>query len=387
MLHVSLDARGDVRALNSLALCWEKRRGRVSRDFVTNEEIIQEAHRRLDQGAWDYLVGGSESETTLRRNRLAFDRVAFRPRILVDVSHVDPSTTFLGQKLRIPAILAPIGSLQVFHPDAAIASTTAATEFGIMHAISSVTEPALEETAAATATPKIFQLYVHGDMKWTEDILGRVKKAGYAALALTVDVAHYSRRERPMLTRYQPPTRRINTDRRHLASLTWETMDRIKDMAGLPFMLKGVQTAEDAAIAVEHGVDVIWASNHGGRQIDHGLGSLDTLPEIVQAVNGKARVIVDGGVQRGGDILKAIALGADAVALGRLQGWGLAAGGKEGVIRMLEILEDELISAMGLTGLTRMSQVTPKYVCKAESVTPPHEMSAWVNKPVDRIVR
>jgi glycolate oxidase len=354
----------------------------VSLDFVSNEEIIQEARRRVDQGAWDYLVGGSESETTLRRNRLAFDRIAFRPRILVDVSHIDPSTTFLGQQLRIPAILAPIGSLQVFHPEAAVASTRAATEFGIMHAISSVTQPALEETAAATPTPKIFQLYVHGDMKWTEDIIGRVKQAGYAALALTVDVAHYSRRERPMLTRYQPPTRRVGQapDRRHQASLTWETMDIIKEMAGLPFMVKGIQTAEDAAIAVQHGVDVMWVSNHGGRQIDHGLGSMETLPEIVQAVGGKARIIVDGGVQRGTDILKAVALGADVVALGRLQGWGLAAGGKDGVVRMLEILEDELICAMGLIGVTSISQVTPQYVCKAEPVTPPHEMSAWVNR-------
>ena len=302
----------------------------MSLDFISNEEIIQEARRRVDQGAWDYLVGGSESETTLRRNRLAFDRIAFRPRILVDVSHIDPSTTFLGQQLRIPAILAPIGSLQVFHPEAAVASTRAATEFRIMHAISSVTQPALEETAAATPTPKIFQLYVHGDMKWTEDIIGRVKQAGYAALALTVDVAHYSRRERPMLTRYQPPTRRVGQapDRRHQASLTWETMDMIKEMAGLPFMVKGIQTAEDAAIAVQHGVDVMWVSNHGGRQIDHGLGSMDTLPEIVQAVQGKARIIVDGGVQRGTDILKAVALGADVVALGRLQGWGLAAGAR-----------------------------------------------------------
>jgi len=359
----------------------------VSLDFVSNEEIIQEARRRVDQGAWDYLVGGSESETTLRRNRLAFDRIAFRPRILVDVSHIDPSTTFLGQQLRIPAILAPIGSLQVFHPEAAVASTRAATEFRIMHAISSVTQPALEETAAATPTPKIFQLYVHGDMKWTEDIIARVKQAGYAALALTVDVAHYSRRERPMLTRYQPPTRRVGQapDRRHQASLTWETMDIIKEMAGLPFMVKGIQTAEDAAIAVQHGVDVMWVSNHGGRQIDHGLGSMDTLPEIVQAVGGKARIIVDGGVQRGTDILKAVALGADVVALGRLQGWGLAAGGKDGVVRMLEILEDELICAMGLIGVTSIDQVTPQYVCKAEPVTPPHEMSAWVNMRVGRI--
>ncbi len=294
----------------------------MSVTFVSNEEIIQEARRRLDQGAWDYLVGGSESETTLRRNRLAFDRIAFRPRILVDVSHIDPSTTFMGQKLRIPAILAPIGSLQVFHPGAGAASTRAATEFGIMHAVSSVTEPALEETAAATSTPKIFQLYVHGDMQWTKDIISRVQQAGYAALALTVDVAHYSRRERPMRTRYQPPTRRIPPDRKHLASLTWETMDIIKEMAGLPFMLKGVQTAEDAELAVQHGVDVIWVSNHGGRQIDHGLGSMDTLPEIAQVVNGRARIILDGGVQRGTDILKAVALGADVVALGRLQGLG-----------------------------------------------------------------
>jgi isopentenyl diphosphate isomerase/L-lactate dehydrogenase-like FMN-dependent dehydrogenase len=357
----------------------------VSLDFVSNEEIIQEARRHVDQGTWDYLVGGSESETTLRRNRLAFDRVAFRPRILVDVSSIDPSTTFLGQKLRIPAILAPIGSLQVFHPEAGAASTRAATDFGILHAISSVTQPALEETAAATTTPKIFQLYVHGDKKWTEDIIGRVKEAGYAALALTVDVAHYSRRERPMLTRYQPPTRRQPPNRTYQASLTWDTMDMIKEMAGLPFMLKGVQTAEDAEIAVQHGVDVIWVSNHGGRQIDHGLGSLETLPEIVQTVNGRAHIILDGGVQRGSDILKAVALGADVVALGRLQGWGLAAGGQEGVVRMLEILEDELISAMGLIGVTSISQVTSKYVCKAESVTPPHEMSAWVNMRVGRI--
>jgi glycolate oxidase len=358
----------------------------VSLDFVSNEEIIQEARRRLGQGAWDYLVGGSESETTLRRNRLAFDRIAFRPRILVDVSEIDTSTTFMGQKLRIPAILAPIGSLQVFHPGAGAASTRAATEFGIMHALSSVTEPALEETAAATPTPKIFQLYVHGDMKWTEEIISRVKSAGYAALALTVDVAHYSRRERPMRTRYQPPTRRVTTNRSYLASLTWETMDMIKEMAGLPFMLKGVQTAEDAEIAVQHGVDVIWVSNHGGRQIDHGLGSMDTMPEIVKAVNGRARIIVDGGVQRGTDILKAVALGADVVALGRLQGWGLAAAGEAGIVRMLEILEDELICAMGLVGLTRIDQVTPAYVCKAEVVTPPHEMSGWVNMPVGRIL-
>jgi isopentenyl diphosphate isomerase/L-lactate dehydrogenase-like FMN-dependent dehydrogenase len=357
----------------------------MDRDWVSNEELIQEARRRLHQGAWDYLVGGSASETTLRRNRLAFDRVAFRPRILVDVSEIDTSTTFMGQRLRIPAILAPIGSLQVFDPGGAIPVTKAATEFGIMHSVSSVTLPVLEETAAATPTPKIFQLYVHGDTKWTEEIIGRIKGAGYAALALTVDVSHYSRRERPMVSRYQRPSQSIVPTKNYLGALTWETMDMIKELAGLPFMLKGVQTAEDALLAVEHGVDTIWVSNHGGRQIDHGLGSLTTLPEIVQAVAGRARIIIDGGVQRGSDILKAIALGADAVALGRLQGWGLAAGGQAGVVRMLEILEDELICEMGLLGVAKLSDLTPKHICAAEPVTMPHEMSSWVNMLVGRI--
>jgi len=355
----------------------------LPRDFATNEEIIQEARRRTTQGVWDYLAGGSESETTLRRNRAAFDRIAFRPRILVDVSKIDPSTTFLGQKLRIPAILAPIGSLEVFHPDGGVASTRAATEFGIMHALSSVTQPSLEETAAATPTPKIFQLYVHGSMDWVKQLLTRVKAADrYIALALTVDVAHYSRRERPLLSRYARPAR----DRSEQAKLTWDTLDEIKEFAGLPFLLKGVQTAEDAEIAVAHGVDVIWVSNHGGRQIDHARGSMDSLPEIVAAANGKARVIVDGGVQRGSDILKAVAMGADAVALGKMQGWGLAAGGPSGIVRMLEILEEELIIAMALTGITKMADVTPKLVCPADVVTPPHEMSSWVNMPVGRIL-
>jgi glycolate oxidase len=301
---------------------------------------------------------------------------------------VDTSTQFLGQKLRIPVIFAPIGSLQVFDPAGAVAATEAATEFGIMHAVSSATLPSLEETAAATPTPKIFQLYVHGDDAWTSDIISRVKQSGYVALALTVDVAHYSRRERPMLSRYQPPTRRVTStpQREWLASLTWEKMDQIKAEAGLPFMLKGVQTAEDAEIAVEHGVDYIWVSNHGGRQIDHGLGSMDTLPEIAQAVGGRARIVLDGGVQRGSDILKAIALGADVVALGRLQGWSLAAAGAPGAVRMLEILEDELTCAMGLSGLTSIAQVTPKYVCRADPVTPPHEMSSWVNMVNPRIL-
>ena len=355
-------------------------------EFLRNEEIVVAARRALGQGAWDYLVGGAESETTMRRNRLGFDRLAFRPRVLVDVSQINPSTSFLGQRLRIPVLLAPIGSLQVFTPEGAVASARAAMEFGTMPVVSSATLPSLEETAAASDGPKIFQLYVNGDMEWVKDIVGRIKAARYDAFCLTVDVAVYSRRERPMLSRWLTPTQRAATSRRYLAALTWETMAAIKELAGLPFLLKGVQTAEDARLAVEHGVDVVWVSNHGGRQLDHALGTIDTLPEIVQAVDGKADIVLDGGILRGTDVLKALALGAKAVAIGKLQGWGLAAAGEAGLLRVLELLEHEITVAMGLLGVTRIDQLNENYVCTAESVVPAHEMSAWVNMPGGRIV-
>ena len=355
-------------------------------DFVSTEEIIQLARRRVHQGVWDYLVGGSESETTLRRNRLAFDRLAFRPRVLRDVSSIDTSTTFLGHKLRIPAMLAPVGSLQVFDPEGGVAATRAAAEYGIMHVLSSVTEPSLEETANCVDYPKMFQLYVHGDWGWIEDIIGRVVEADYKALCVTVDVQHYSRRERVMVERWVQPTRRAPRDPYWGAALTWDLMDRIRDLAGLPFMIKGIATVEDALIAVDHGVDVIWVSNHGGRQLDHGLGSMDVLREIVEAVDGRAEIVVDGGVLRGSDVLKAVALGAKAVALGKLQAWGLSAAGSDGVVRMLEILEDEMTSAMGLLGVTSLDELGPEYVVKTDAVvTSPHEMSAWVNMPTDRV--
>lgn len=357
----------------------------MSSEFVTNEQIVQEARRQLDQGAWDYLVGGSESETTMRRNRLAFDRIAFRPRVLVDVSDVDPSTTLLGHKMRIPVMLAPVGGFQRIHPEGGAAATRAAAEFGTLHTVSSVTEPTLEEIAATSDNTKFFQLYVQGDEAWLEEIIGRVKQAGYQALCLTVDNARYSLRERPMV--HGTPVAGLGPRNPTQGSaVTWETMDKIKDMADMPFMVKGIATAEDAAIAVKHGVDVIWISNHGGRQLDHGLGTLEMLPEIVDAVGGKAEIVLDGGVVRGTDVVKALALGADVVAIGKLQGWGLGAAGTAGLVRVLEILEDEIYSAIALLGVSSVDQLTPDYLRKAEPVTPPHEMSAWVNMPEGRML-
>lgn len=356
----------------------------MSVDFVTNQEIIMAARRNLTQNVWDYLTGGAESETTMRRNRLAFDCLAFRPRVLIDVSKIDTSASFLGHKLRIPVMLAPIGSLQSLVPEGGVAVAKAAAGFGTVNFVSSVTQPSLEEIASSSPNPKIFQLYVQGEMKWVADILGRVKQAGYKALCLTVDTAYYGRRERQMLNRWLPPSRR-GLGYEHRAALTWETMDAIKEMAGLPFILKGVATAEDAALAVKHGVQAVYISNHGGRQLDHGRGTLEMLPEIVAAVGGKAEIVLDGGITRGTDVLKAISLGAGAVAIGKLQGWGLAAAGEAGLVRVLELLENEITISMGLLGVRSLAELTPAHVCKAEPVAPAHEMSAFPHIPGGRV--
>lgn len=353
-------------------------------DFISNQEIIMQARRNLSQNVWDYLTGGAESETTMRRNRFGLDSLAFRPRVLVDVSKLDTSTTFLGHRLKIPVMLAPIGSLQSIVPEGGVAVANAAAEFGTLNFVSSVTQPSLEEIAAASQKPKIFQLYVQGDMKWVEDLLGRVKKAGYVALCLTVDTAYYGRRERQMMDRWLPPSRR-GVGYEHRAALTWKMLDAIKEMAGLPFILKGVATAEDAALAVRHGVDAIYISNHGGRQLDHGRATIEMLPEIVEAVGGKAEIVLDGGIMRGSDVLKAIALGAKAVAIGKLQGWGLGAAGQAGLVRVLELLEQEITLTMGLLGVNRIDELKPAYLCKTQPLLPSHEMSAFPHMPGGRL--
>ena len=354
-------------------------------DFVTNQEIIIAARRNLTDNVWHYLTGGAESETTMRRNRSGLDSLAFRPRVLADVSKVDPSTTFLGYDLAIPVMLAPIGSLQSITAEGGVAVAKAVAEFGTINFVSSVTQPSLEEIAAASANPKIFQLYVQGDLKWVENLLARVKRAGYSALCLTVDTAHYGRRERQMMDRWLPPSRR-GVGYEYRAGLTWDTLDAIKQMAGLPFILKGVATAEDAVLAVEHGVSAIYVSNHGGRQLDHGRATIDMLPEIVDAVGGRAEIVLDGGIVRGSDVLKAITLGARAVAIGKLQGWGLAAAGQAGLVRVLEILRDEIVTTMGLLGITKLAQLDLNHLGKVEAIPPAHEMSAFAHMAGGRVL-
>ena len=335
--------------------------------FLTLHELVKKARQKLSHDDWDYIVGGTETETTVRRNRLALDSLAFRPRVLRDVSKVDPSARFLGRTLRLPLILAPIGGLELFAPEGGGAAVKAAQQFGVPHMLSSVCAPGLDAVAqAAPDALRIFQLYTRGDAAWVDAMAARAIAAGYSAFCLTVDTAYYSRRERDLAKRHTRsgamPEREFQT------RLTWNDVARLKTKFAIPLILKGIATAEDATLALEHGVDVIYVSNHGGRQLDHGRGAIDILPEIVAAVGGRAPVVIDGGFNRGTDIVKALAAGADLVGLGRMQCIGLAADGQAGLVRLLEILEQEIHICLGLLGVNTWAELDGSYLHPAPAV-------------------
>ncbi len=348
--------------------------------FQTLHELVKAAKLRLNANIWDYLVGGTETETTLARNRAALDAIAFRPRVLRDVRVVDNSGDFLGRRrIRLPVFLAPVGSLDSFDPGGAATAGRAAAAFGVPIMVSSVTEPGLERSAEATGSgPKIFQLYVRGDAAYVDDHVRRAVDAGYDAFAITVDTAHYSRRERDIAKRFVKHWRARNTGMNFQAALSWADIARFRERhPDVILILKGIGTGEDAEIAVRHGVHVVYVSNHGGRQLDHGRGSLEVLPEVVSAVGGKARVWMDGGVSRGTDLVKAVALGAEAVGLGRLYCYGLAAAGEDGVRRVLELLEDEVQTCLGLLGATSLTGVERSMLTATHPVARPHVHSAF----------
>jgi glycolate oxidase len=314
--------------------------------MLTLQEIVASARAQLGQGEWDYLVGGAETETTLRRNRHAIDALALRPRVLTDVSQVDTGVELLGHALRIPVFLPPIGSVQVFEAGGGSSVAAAAERFGTLQFLSSACQPGIEEVAAASAAPKVYQLYLVGDEQWTIEQFQRAADAGYAGLCLTVDTQVYSRRERDLLKRYVPLSGRQVAavgDFVWQARMTWDLVDRIKDRFDLPLVLKGIATAEDAGLALEHGVPVV----------------------------------VDGGFLRGTDVVKAVALGADAVGAGRLECFGMAAAGADGVVRALEILEHEIQVAMALCGVSKLEQLDAARVCAAAPVGEAHVTSAF----------
>lgn len=346
-------------------------------EFLTLHEIVKAARAKLDRNIWDYLVGGTETETTLKRNRLALDCIAFRPRVLEDVSEVDTAGEFFGREVRLPVALAPIGSLESFDAGGGATVARAAGEFGVPVIISSVTQPGLEDSAAAGPGPKVFQLYVRGDHAWVDDYVRRAVDAGYEAFCLTVDTAIYSRRERDIAKRYVKPWRQRATGMDYQAALNWRDVERFKERHDIKLILKGIATAEDAERACRLGVEGVYVSNHGGRQLDHGRGAIEVLPEIVQAVGGHAHIVIDGGFSRGSDIVKAIALGAHTVAIGRLFCFGLAAAGAEGVRQVLELLEAEARACLGLLGVDRFGALDKTYLHPAQPVGLPHALSAF----------
>ena len=330
--------------------------------YAVLHEFVAPARRNLSRQTWDYLMGGAETETTYVRNRVALDSLAFRPRVLRNVEKVDTQAKLLGQPMRMPVILAPIGSLQDIVAEGGLAPTEAAARYGVVHMLSSACSPGLEAVAAVNDHPKIFQLYVRGDQAWVDDYVQRAVASGYFALCLTVDLDYYGRRERDLAKRYKATARRGTQADHFQARFSWADIERLKNKFDIPFILKGIATAEDAKIAVEHGIEAVYVSNHGGRQLDHGKGGMAVLPEVVEAVAGRAEIIVDGGFLRGADIVKAMALGAHAVGIGRLQGLALGAGGVGALVRALELLEDEMRRCLGLLGVTSCAELDASYV-------------------------
>ena len=241
----------------------------LSNKFQPLHEIVHAAHETLSQNIWDYLRGGTETETTLKRNRMALDAIALRPRVLRDMRKIDATKVILGKKLRLPDCLAPIGSLESFAPKGGVAAMRAATEFGCGLMLSSVSQLSMEEVSNAGDGLKMAMLYKRGDKRFLDNYVSRAIDSGYDAFCLTVDSVNYSRRERDIANRFVKPWRTVK-GADWQAALSWKDIERYKKKYQLPLVLKGIATAEDARLALEHGVDVIYVSNHGGCQLDRG---------------------------------------------------------------------------------------------------------------------
>jgi len=339
-------------------------------NFVTLPEIRRVARQRLSRDVWNFGAGASETETTKRRNRRALDQLAIRQDVLVDVREIDLGTTFLGIPLSMPVMVAPMGGLVLFHHQGDVEMARGASTGDTLVALSGATGWPVEDVAKAGPGPKLFQLYHHGDRGWVADLLARVDASGYISVCLTVDTQLYSRRERDIVNRYSPrqamsvaPNPR-GPDSTYPARLTWADVEWLQKTTRLPVGLKGIMTARDAARAVDMGVQVIWVSNHGGRQLDQTQATIDALPAIVDAVGGRAAIVIDGGFRRGTDVIKAVALGANVVAMGRTILWGLAADGADGVASALDILRQEIRISMGLSGQTSMKNLRPDQILR-----------------------
>ena len=349
--------------------------------FRSLTEMVQLAQKHLERGDWDYLVGAADTEASLRRNRAAVESWVFKPRILNDVSAVSIESQLLGSAMRIPVVLPPIGSVQAFEAGGGISVARAAKDYGILQILSSSCSPDYEAVAQGVPGPRIYQLYLTGDQDWMDDHIRRAIDAGYTGFCLTADTQVYSRRERDVMKGYVPMSGRsasaANGDFSHQASMTWDTIAHIKDTHDIPLIVKGVMHEDDAARCVEAGVDVIYVSNHGGRQLDHAMACIDALPQVSQAVAGRVPVVVDGGFMRGADVVKGLCLGADFVGMGRFEGLAMAAGGYAGLMRGLKILEQEIRISMALLGAPDLASLNSSLLQRAQSLAEPSVLSAF----------
>ena len=352
----------------------------IDDDFVNLWELEAAARGRFADGTFDYYAGGANDEITLRENIRAYERITLRYRVLVGVETRDTSTTILGVRYPIPILVAPMAFQRLAHPDGELATARAAGEVGAGMVLSSFTTTPVEDVRAATTGPLWLQLYVYREREVTRALVQRAEGAGCSAIVLTADTPVIGRRERDVRNRFGLPSELtiahglmgveegpLGSDDAPLhayltraidPSLSWADIAWLRSLTELPILVKGIVRGDDARRAVEHGAAGIVVSNHGGRQLDTAPPTISVLREVVEAVEGRAEVLIDGGVRRGTSILKAIALGARGVLIGRPVLWGLALGGEHGVRRVLEMLAAELDLAMALCGAPTIADIT-----------------------------
>lgn len=339
------------------------------------------ARERLPGATYDYFASGANDEITLRENHTAYDRLKLRYHVLVDVSQRDLMTTVLGQRISMPILVAPTAFQRLAHPEGELAMARAAGAAGTLMVLSTISNYSVEEVAAAATGPLWFQLYVFRDRAATENLIRRVEAAGYGALVLTVDAPILGRRERDARNGFQlPPGLPLDSLSRAQVgdlpkpvadsglaayfsalldpSLTWKDVDWLRSFTRLPIVIKGIARGDDAREAVAHGASAVIVSNHGGRQLDTAPATIEVLPEVVDAVGGQMEVLIDGGIRRGTDVVKALALGGRAVLIGRPVVWGLAVDGEKGACRVLEMLRAELDGALALCGCPSIGAIT-----------------------------
>jgi isopentenyl diphosphate isomerase/L-lactate dehydrogenase-like FMN-dependent dehydrogenase len=353
----------------------------MEQQLLTLDDAERLAESVVAPDAWGYIAGGAGDERTLRWNREAFSRYRLRPRVLVDVSAVSTEATVLGTSVSMPVLVAPMAFQSIAHEEGEVAMARGAAAARTVMCLSTVaTSTPADVAAAAPDAPRWLQIYVFRDREVSDEVIAQALDAGFSALVLTADLPVYGIRHREARAGFGVPeesvpaiaaarAKRAGEEHHALglleSGLEWDYVTELRERWNVPVVVKGLVTAEDATLACDHGASAVVVSNHGGRQLDGAVASLDALPEVVEAVGNRAEVYLDGGVRRGADVVMALALGARAVLVGRPAMYGLAFGGSRGVEQVLEILREETENALALLGCRSPEEVTRTHVTAA----------------------